>query len=454
MPGDKSITHRAIIFGAIAEGESTIVTSILGRDNLGTIRIMRQLGVAVRGDVTRELLPIAHDEGLTDFTASCGEQCTIHVTGRGLTGLSAPDSALDCGNSGTTARLLCGLLAGQAFKCTLTGDASLSKRPFARVTKPLSDMGARFSGDRLPLTIEGGTLRGIEYRSPQASAQVKSAIILAGLRTAEGVTVEEPRLSRDHTERMLTSMGCPVDVEMLAGGAARIMLPPAERRGTIRGQRIEVPGDFSAAAFFLIAASIIPGSDVTVRSVLFNRTRIGLFTLLERMGARLEVVREAEVGGEPVVDIRVRSARLRGIDVSADDVVLAIDEIPILSVAAAVAEGVTRIRGAGELRVKESDRIAMTREVLESFGGVATEADDGLDIHGNPALAMSQAGALRGGQSGRWRHCGDHRISMSAAVFELLRTGSFALAEREAVETSFPSFERCLSGLAAGSSNG
>lgn len=451
VPGDKSITHRAIMFGAIAEGDTTVITSTLGRDNLGTIRIMRQLGVRIGGTVTPALLPIAHDEKLTDFNASTDGMCTIVVHGGGLDGLRAPAGPLDCGNSGTTARLLSGLLAGQPFSSTLVGDASLSKRPFKRVTVPLGEMGARFSGDLLPLTIQGGELHGIKYRSPQASAQVKSAIILAGLRTAEGVTIEEPRLSRDHTERMLTAMGCAIDVDERSDGSAVITLPPRSERGTMRGQRIEVPGDFSAAAFFLVAGSIVPDAEITVRRVLYNKTRIGLFSILERMGAQLEIINRREIGGEPVVDIVVRSAPLRGIDVTPEEVVLAIDEIPILCIAAAAAEGVTTIRGAHELRVKESDRITMTRRILESFGGSAHEVDDGLDVTGDPLLGrrLRERGPLDSGAVDRsgWGECGDHRISMAAAVLELLLSGDFSLAEKEAVETSFPTFEECLRGI-------
>lgn len=446
VPGDKSITHRAVLFGALAEGVSAIRTSALGRDNLGTMRIMRQLGVAVSGSVQRRLLAMVHEEGLKDFEDSNSELCTIRVRGVGLHGLTASATPLDCGNSGTTARLLSGILAGQRFASTLIGDASLSKRPFKRVVDPLTEMGARFNGATLPLTIEGGALRGIDYRSPHASAQVKSAIMLAGLYTNQPVTVTEPRLSRDHSERMLTAMGCEVSQQELSDGSWRISLPAT--RSPLRPLDIDIPGDFSAAAFFLVAGSVFPGSRVVVEGVGYNTTRIGLLTILERMGAKISLQNRRQQGGEDVVDFVIETAELQGVDLDEQDVVLAIDEIPVFAIAAAAARGRTTVRGARELRVKESDRIAMTVAILRSFGVDVEEFEDGFAVNGDPTLGRE----LRDpGVTGKepWRVCGDHRISMTGALLELLVTGKMRLDDVAAVETSFPTFLRCLEGIVA-----
>ena len=448
VPGDKSITHRAVLFGALAEGESIIRTSALGSDNLGTMRIMRQLGVEVVGSVQQRLLAMVHEEGLGDFEDSNSELCTIKVRGVGLHGLRPSEAPLDCGNSGTTARLLSGILAGQHFSSTLVGDASLSKRPFKRVVDPLSQMGARFSGDKLPLTIEGGVLRGIEYLSPHASAQVKSAIILAGLYSADPVSVTEPRLSRDHSERMLTAMGCAVSQRELSGGSWKIALPPADKRGPLKPLNIDIPGDFSAAAFFLVAGSVFPDSKIVVEGVGYNATRIGLFNILKRMGASISLENRRQQGGEEVVDFVVETAALRGIELDEQDVVLAIDEIPVFAIAAAAAEGRTTVRGAKELRVKESDRIAMTVAILRSFGVEVEEFEDGFTIQGDPKLGREIRCAATGGDE-PWRVCGDHRISMTGALLELLVTGELRLDDVAAVETSFPTFMRCLEGILA-----
>lgn len=443
IPGDKSITHRAVMFGAVAEGTSVVRTTVLGRDNFATARIMRQLGAEVAGEVSSSLIAIAKQEGFESFGESKDEWSTLRITGRGFSGLHAPDGTLDCGNSGTTARLLTGLLAGRPFESVLVGDASLSKRPFKRVVDPLSAMGARFEGDRLPLTIRGGDLHGIDYVSPHASAQVKSAILLAGLQTSDPVSVTEPRLSRDHTERMLTAMGCPIESICLGDGSWRISLPA--QRGPLRAQEIVVPGDFSAAAFFLVAGSIFPGSDIRIVGVGLNDTRIGLFHILERMGASMKPESPRVVGGEKVVDLRVQAKQLHGIDVPADDVVLAIDEIPILAVAAAVASGTTRIRGAKELRVKESDRLAMSAQILRCFGGTVEEYEDGLDVIGNPNLIFS--GRAADPALCDWKVSGDHRIAMCGAILQLLVSGTFELPDKHAVETSFPNFGECLQGI-------
>ncbi len=446
VPGDKSITHRAVLFGALAEGESQIRTSALGRDNLGTMRIMRQLGVTVSGAVQHRLLKMVHEEGLNDFVDSNSELCTIRVQGVGLHGLKPSSEPLDCGNSGTTARLLSGILAGQRFASTLVGDASLSKRPFKRVADPLSQMGARFSGDKLPLTIEGGDLRGIEYQSPHASAQVKSAIMLAGLYSTEAVSVTEPRLSRDHSERMLTAMGCEISQRELPNGSWQISLPV--RRGPLKPLDIDIPGDFSAAAFFLVAGSVFPDSRVVVEGVGYNPTRIGLLTILQRMGARIAIQNSRQQGGEEVVDFVIETSELHGVELDEQDVVLAIDEIPVFAIAAAAARGRTTVRGAKELRVKESDRISMTVAILKSFGVEVEEFEDGFAVQGDPMLGRELKDPGTDGKE-PWRVCGDHRISMTGALLELLVTGEMRLDDVAAVETSFPTFLRCLETIVA-----
>jgi len=446
VPGDKSITHRAIMFGAVAVGESIIKTSILGRDNFATARIMRQLGVDIQGEVTSTLLPIAFEEGFKDFRDSGSKFCSIRVRGRGFEGLREARETLDCGNSGTTARLLTGLLAGRPFSSTLTGDASLVKRPFRRVIHPLTKMGARFSAELLPFTVTGAKLRGIEYDSPQASAQVKSAILLAGLQAEGPVSVTEPRLSRDHTERMLSSMGCSVRSEELSGGRWKISLP--EERPILRAQEISIPGDFSAAAFFLVAGSVFPGSELVIESVGFNETRMGLFNVLKRMGAAITTKNERTIGGERVVDFEVRATQLRGVEVDEEDVVLGVDEIPILLLAAAVAKGRTTVKGAAELRVKESDRLAMTAAIVKSYGLEVEEFSDGLTIEGRPELLERWEGPREDAPA--WKKSGDHRIAMTGSLFGLLSGAEFHLPDKAAVETSFPAFDELVRGIMRG----
>lgn len=454
VPGDKSITHRSIMFGAIADGETVVKTTVLGRDNFATARIMRQLGAHLSGEVASDLIELAREEQLGDLGDARGNVSCLRVRGSGFAGLKAPVGPLDCGNSGTTARLLTGVLAGRPFASTLIGDASLTKRPFKRVVEPLSLMGAEFSGDRLPLTITGRPLRGIHYTSPQASAQVKSAVLLAGLQTDEETAVREPRLSRDHTERMFAAMGCELLTRRHDDGSWQVTLPAVSRRPPLVAQEITVPGDFSAAAFFLVAGSIFPNSQLEIRNVGLNPTRIGLLHVLERMGARIELKSKRVVCGEDVVDLIVSSAPLRGVDVGEEDVVLGIDEVPVLCVAAAFADGPTRIRGARELRVKESDRIAMTAGILRTFGVDTAEHEDGLDVYGRPGLAGAGKAALREELTAApWRGSGDHRIEMCGAIMELQVTGDFEIADKTAVETSFPNFISCLNSVAHKSGN-
>ncbi len=446
VPGDKSITHRAIMFGTLANGVSRVITDSLGRDNMATIRIFGQLGGRVEGSLPEALMPIAKEESLSQFRVSSDGVAHLEVHGLGLNGLRAPSTPLDCGNSGTTARLLSGVLAAQEFSSTLVGDESLSKRPFRRVTAPLSMMGAKFSGELLPLTISGARsispgVKGIRYHSEHASAQVKSAILLAGLYSAEEVVVSEPRLSRDHTERMFRAMGCALETGE-ADGLPYVKLPARGRR-ELAAAEIRIPRDFSAAAFFLVAGSVFPGSDIVIPGVGINKTRLGLLHVLRRMGADIRFENEHDMCGEPVADIRVRAAELRGVEVSEEDVVLGVDEIPVLSVAAALAHGNTRITGAAELRVKESDRLKTSAAILKSAGVPVEELPDGLVISGSPGGKGLYAPA----STESWRKSGDHRIAMSGAILDLFLTGKAELQDRAAVETSFPGFEESLYAL-------
>lgn len=431
VPNDKSLTHRSILFTPLASGQSVVRLHSIGRDNLASLRVMRQLGVKVSGSLSSEVYALAQSESVsTDMTHWAKEYSELRIKGGGLLSLVAPSEVLDCGNSGTTSRLLCGILAGQRFKATLTGDDSLRSRPFKRVTEPLSQMGAYFNSDRLPLTITGGALKGIEYVSPKASAQIKSAILLAGLYASSEVSVVEPALSRDHTELMLSAMGVEVQSRSLDSGAWKICLNQTSQLNPIE---IEVPGDFSAASFFIVAATIIPNSEVLIKNVGFNPTRTGLYDILLRMGAKIKPVNKRLVGGEVVVDLEVSSAELKSTEINADDVVRAIDEIPILAIAASFAEGQTIVSGASELRVKESDRIKMIIALLNDFGVPVVEAEDGFTVTGNTKIAST-------GDSNLWSASGDHRILMSASVYAMAASGKINLLNKEVVETSFPCF--------------
>lgn len=409
VPGDKSISHRSIMLGAIAEGTTRISGFLEGEDALATVAAFRAMGVTIEGP----------------------EDGEVTVRGVGLHGLRAPAAPLDMGNSGTSIRLLSGLLAGQSFDVELTGDVSLCKRPMGRVMDPLRLMGARIEGTATgtpPLRIQGGTpLRGIHYDLPMASAQVKSCVLLAGL-YAEGCTsVTEPAPTRDHTERMLGGFGCPVSVE---GGVIAVT-----GGSTLTATEIDVPADISSAAFFLVAASIAPGSDLLLTHVGINPTRIGVINILRAMGADLTLKNERTVGGEPVADIRVRYAPLRGIEIPAEQVPLAIDEFPALFVAAACAEGTTVLRGAEELRVKESDRIVAMAEGLSTLGVRNQVLEDGIIIEG---------GRLGGGEI---RTFHDHRIAMSFAIAALRAEEEIRILDCDHVATSFPGFDALARGL-------
>jgi 3-phosphoshikimate 1-carboxyvinyltransferase len=405
VPGDKSISHRAIMLGALAEGVTRVSGFLEGADTLATLAAFQSLGVPV----------IHHGAG----------SVTIH--GVGLDGLSAPDRPLDLGNSGTSMRLLCGLLAGQSFDSVLTGDASLVRRPMRRVTEPLARMGARIdttAEGTAPLHIHAATapLQGISYAMPVASAQVKSCLLLAGLRAEGSTRIEEPGPSRDHSEVMLAGFGWP-----LRRGPGWVELEG--RAGRLEGCDVAVPADISSAAFFLVGAAIAEGSDLTLCSVGINPTRTGVIDILRAMGADITIGELRHAGGEPVADLHVRHAgRLRGIDIDPALVPLAIDEFPSLFIAAAAAEGVTTLRGAEELRVKESDRIQSMADGLRACGVQAEALPDGIRITG---------GGLRAGVVDSR---GDHRIAMSFAMAGLVAGGPITIDDCVNVDTSFPGF--------------
>ncbi|WP_420800832.1 bifunctional prephenate dehydrogenase/3-phosphoshikimate 1-carboxyvinyltransferase [Pseudomonas cavernae] len=402
VPGDKSISHRSIMLGSLAEGTTEVEGFLEGEDALATLQAFRDMGVVIEGPHHGRV--------------------TIH--GVGLHGLKSPPGPLYLGNSGTSMRLLSGLLAAQPFDTTLTGDASLSKRPMNRVAKPLREMGAVIETGpegRPPLQIKGGQrLAGMNYEMPMASAQVKSCLLLAGLYAVGETAVTEPAPTRDHTERMLRGFGYPVAVN---GNTAIV-----ESGHKLTASHIEVPADISSAAFFLVAASIAEGSELLLEHVGINPTRTGVIDILKLMGADISLENQREVGGEPVADIRVRSAKLKGIDIPEDLVPLAIDEFPVLFVAAACAEGRTVLRDAEELRVKESDRIQVMADGLQSLGVKAEPTPDGIIIDG---------GSIGGGEV--YSH-GDHRIAMSFSVASLRATAPIRIHDCANVATSFPNF--------------
>lgn len=406
-PGDKSISHRSIMFGALAEGTTRVKGFLTGEDNLSTLKAFQAMGITIR-------------------QAAPGE---LEIEGRGLDGLQEPADVLDCGNSGTTMRLMSGLLSGQRFFSVLTGDQYLRKRPMKRVVAPLTAMGARIWGRRggelAPLAIQGGSLQAISYDSPIASAQVKSAVLLAGLYADGETTVREPHLSRDHSERMLRWFGA--DVRPFAGGVT------VAGRPRLVARDMYVPGDISSATFFLVAALITPGAELLVKNVGLNPSRSGSIDILRAMGGELELLNEREQSGEPVADILVRHSRLKGIEIGGDVVPRAIDEFPVLSVAAALAEGTTVIRDAEELRVKETDRIAAMASELGKLGAAVEPTPDGMIITGRERL-----------QGGAVTSHGDHRIAMSCAVAALAAAGPVAIADTACTETSFPGFWELL----------
>lgn len=409
VPGDKSITHRALMFAALARGTSRLRGLLASEDPCSTAAAMRALGCNVP-DPPR-------DGG------------AIEVHGGGLAALRAPDGLLDCGNSGTTARLLLGVLSGFPLEATLTGDASLRSRPMRRVTEPLSRMGARFEElerpDRLPLRVRGGDLRSVRYDSPHASAQVKSAVLLAGLTGRVGAEVTEPVLSRDHTERMLRAMGVPVESGAGEGGAWAA-LRPVEQLDPLD---LDVPGDFSSAAFLIALAALAPAGPLRIRGVGTNPGRTGLLPVLERMGVALELESPGERAGEPVADLIVHPSVLRAVEVAGHEVPAMVDELPILAVMAARAEGETRITGASELRVKETDRIAALVRNLRAIGVAAEELEDGLVVVGTDAPLEGDVASY-----------GDHRIAMAFGVLGALPGARIRVDTPQVTDVSYPDF--------------
>lgn len=413
VPGDKSISHRAVMFNAVAEGNARITNFLTGADCLSTIGCMQALGVKIERSGS-----------------------DVQVFGRGLRGLQAPGTILDCGNSGTTIRLLTGLLAGQRFSATLTGDDSLRSRPMLRVVEPLRRLGAQIDGDeggrRAPLTIQGRPLHGGEIELTVASAQVKSALLLAGLLADSPLVLTGKIVSRDHTERMLSAMGVDLRVE-----DERITLYPPAHPVFPYPLSLRVPGDPSSAAFWWVAAAIHPDAEITTMGVCLNPTRTGALDVLRAMGAQITITNQGKEGQEPVGDVTVRSAPLRATEIGGDLIPRLIDEIPVLAVAAAHAHGTTIVRDAAELRAKESDRIATVAAELTKLGANVTPTSDGLIIEGG--------GELHGAQVESY---GDHRLAMTLAVASLTAEGTMTIAEPSSASVSYPTFWEHLSQLA------
>ncbi len=420
VPGDKSISHRALMFSALAVGRSRVEGLLEGEDVLATAAALRAMGARIERDV----------DGIW------------HIDGVGVGGLLQPQQALDMGNSGTSTRLLMGLLASHDLTATFIGDASLSKRPMGRVIEPLSRMGAQFTpspGGRLPLTMRGIVPAiPIDYRLPVASAQVKSAVLLAGLNTPGITRVIEPEPTRDHSERMLRGFGAELTVEQ-DGDGARIIAIRGEAE--LRPQHILVPGDPSSAAFLLVAGLIVPGSELTVAGVGINETRTGLLKLLKAMGGDIELLNTRDEGGEPVADIRVRASSLTAVENDPADVPSMVDEFPVAFIAAALAKGRSVFRGLHELRVKESDRIAVMAEGLRAIGVRVEETEDGLVIDGTGGEPLPGGGPIT-------THL-DHRIAMSFAVAGLASREGVTIDDMRPVATSFPGFTGLLRQLGA-----
>jgi len=407
VPGDKSISHRSIMLGSLADGVTDVTGFLEGEDCLSTMRAFRAMGVEIEH----------HGEGM------------VRIHGVGLHGLKQPEGPLDLGNSGTSMRLMAGLCAGQNFEVTLTGDSSLNTRPMRRVTDPLKQMGAVITATEKgtpPLVISGGeSLKAMTYTLPMASAQVKSCVLLAGMYADGKTCVTEPAPTRDHTERMLNGFGYAVERD---GATACI-----KGGGSLTATTIDVPADISSATFFMIGASIAEGSNILLENVGINPTRDGVITILKLMGADITLENERDVCGEPVADIRVRSAQLKGIDIPEELVPLAIDEFPAIFVAAACAEGTTRLTGAEELRVKESDRIQVMADGLEALG---------IDVHPTPDGIIIQPGRFSGGKVDSH---GDHRIAMSFSMAALRASGPITIEDCDNVNTSFPGFIKLAS---------
>ena len=413
VSGDKSISHRAVMLGSLATGTTEIEGFLPGEDCLSTIRCFRSMGVQIEQNGS-----------------------SVKVFGRGLRELTAPAGILDCGNSGTTTRLLSGVLAAQHFNSVLSGDASIQRRPMKRIMIPLRAMGADITSisghDCAPLSVHGKQLYGIHFNSPIASAQVKSAVLLAGLYASGQTTVTEPALSRDHTERMLRSFGAKV---FTGNFEDRPSVTVTETKN-LYGTEISVPGDISSAAFFLVGASIVPGSEVVLRNVGINPTRDGVISALRAMGAKIEVLEVRNEDSEPAADLLVRYAPLHGTEIGGALIPRLIDELPVLAAAAAVAEGRTVIRDAAELKVKESNRIRTMAEGLSRLGAKVEETKDGLIIDGGAAL-----------HGGAVESYSDHRIAMSFAILSLVTDGEVRISDPDCVNISAPTFYEDLKSL-------
>jgi 3-phosphoshikimate 1-carboxyvinyltransferase len=410
IPGDKSISHRALMLGAIAEGETVIEGLLLGEDPRSTAVCFRAMGAKI----------------------SALNSQRVTVTGVGLGNLQEPNNVLDAGNSGTTMRLMLGLLASHADRLfTVTGDSSLRSRPMSRAIEPLTQMGAQIWGRQnnsfAPLAVRGQQLQPTHYHSPIASAQVKSCILLAGLMVDGQTTVTEPALSRDHSERMLQAFGATLEIEPQTHSVTLTGQP------TLRGQKVIVPGDISSAAFWLVAAAIVPDSDLLIENVGVNPTRTGILAALEMMEADISRLNERIVAGEPVADLRVRHSKLKACEIAGDLIPRLIDEIPILAVAAAFAQGTTVVKDAAELRVKESDRLAVMARELGRMGAKITELEDGLQITGGYELKGAEVDSF-----------GDHRIAMSLAIAALNARGKTTIMRAEAASISYPDFVETL----------
>lgn len=414
VPGDKSISHRAVMLGSIAQGTTEITNFLKGADCLSTIRCFRQMGVSI------------------EEKPDC-----ILVHGRGLRGLTAPDGTLNTGNSGTTTRLMSGILAGQRFSSLLSGDDSLNSRPMKRIMDPLGQMGARITSVNgngcAPLSIQPGDLHGIAYTSPVASAQVKSAILLAGLYAEGETSVTEPVLSRNHTELMLQNFGAYVMTALHPGGSATAYVEPCQE---LYGQQVYVPGDISSAAYFIAAALLTPGSELLIKNVGTNFTRAGFLKVCEAMGADVTLVNKTIEGGEPRADILARSSALKGTVIEGELIPTLIDEIPILAVMAALAEGTTVIRDAAELKVKETNRIDTVTAGLAAMGAHVTPTEDGMIIEGGSCLTGARI------QS----HL-DHRIAMAFTVAGLAAQGETFIEDSQCVDVSYPEFFQTLEQL-------
>lgn len=409
IPGDKSISHRAVMIGAISEGTTEVTNFLQGADCLSTISCFQKMGIEIE---------------------NTPEKITIH--GKGLHGLSAPTEILDCGNSGTTTRLISGILSGQDFSSTLTGDASIQKRPMLRIMKPLREMGANIQSIKdnncAPLEIKGSILQGISYQSPIASAQVKSAILLAGLYANGTTSVTEPYVSRNHSEIMLSHFGAKLEIK-----DTTVTIHP---NPVLTGQKVEVPGDISSAAYFIAAGLLVPGSKLLLKNVGINPTRDGILRVAKEMGGNIEILNERTACGEPVADLLVSYSALHGITIGGEIIPTLIDEIPIIAIMAAFAEGTTIIKDAAELKVKESDRIAVMVDNLTAMGCDIEGTDDGMIIHGGKPLHGATIETKK-----------DHRIAMSFAIADLMAEGTTTLLDKDCVDISFPTFYQALEDL-------